>query len=483
MNIARSSVKLVIATSGSAIITFLGIAYFARLLTPNQLGIYFLFEALLAILVIPADFGIRGAVEKRISEEIQPARTLTTGAVLKFVPLCVVITGLFVFRNTINRYVEHDIAFLLAVAVVASELYQFSIRILGGELRVGETAVLRLTERAVWAGGGIALVHVGMGVRGVIYAAISGYLIAFVWGMARKSVSFGRPSVDMVKSLFSYSKYNFASALSGYAYSWVDILIIGFFLTNAHVGAYETAWRVTAVVILGSRAIAASIFPQVSQWDATDAIDRIESLIPHAVTASLLIVIPGFFGTTFLSAEIMQFVFGPEYIIASAALTLLMGEKIFQAIHSVTGRSLKAIDKPALAARAAVASTLLNLGLNILLVLEFGLIGAAVATVTASLLNTAMCIRYLSRFLKIRFEWWNLGWIVVSSIAMTLVLLQLTIIWPVNSPIVLISTIAVSAGIYGVLLLLFAPLRRQVLQSVSRVIGWQKPASNIEGGD
>ena len=56
----------------------------------------------------------------------------------------------------------------------------------------------------------------------------------------------------------------------------MDVAIIGLFLTHTHVGTYEIAWCVTTVSILFSEAIAGTIFPQLSEWDADSAKERVE---------------------------------------------------------------------------------------------------------------------------------------------------------------------------------------------------------------
>jgi O-antigen/teichoic acid export membrane protein len=467
MNLTRSGLKLAVANGAGAAVTFGGIALFANRLPPSQLGIFFLFEALIGVLTIPADLGIRGAVEKRISEGTNPERMLSSAVLLKTLPLLLIAGCVAVFGEYINDYVGAEIALLLIVAIVAHELYHLSVQVVSGELRVGETASLRLTQKVVWVVVGYALLESGFGVGGLMYGLIVGYVIAFLWAMYKRSTPFGRPSMAHARSLTIYSRYNFVSAVSGYVYSWMDILIIGLFLTTADVGAYEVAWRVTAVVILGSTAIAHTIFPQVSRWDADEAVDRIERLVPRAITPSLLVAVPSFFGTILFSREILTFVFDAEYAAAWLVLTLLMGEKIFQSIHVVTGRSLKAIDHPELAARAAVAAITTNLVLNLVLVWQYGLVGAAVATVVSFGLNTVLCIRYLSRFLTVRLPWTDLRWISVASVVMAVVLAGIESVFAVDTLLRLVCVILVGAVVYGCVLLVSPSLRERAVRSLS----------------
>ncbi|MFC6864117.1 flippase [Halomicroarcula sp. GCM10025817] len=483
MNIARSSAKLSVAHGLTAVITFGGIAVFANWLPPSELGVYFLFEALVGVLTIPADFGIRGAVEKRISEGNEPGKMLTSALSMKTVPLAIIGGLVLALGGYINGYVGADVAVLLIVAMIGHELYQLGVQIVSAELRVGETAVLRLSHKVVWFAVGYALLQSGYGVKGLIYGLLAGYIVPFVWANYKRSTPFRRPSMEQFHSLTAYSRYNFVSALSGYVYGWMDVLIIGFFLTSAHVGSYEVAWRVTAVVILGSNAIAKTIFPQVSRWDANRAIERIEKLIPRAITPSLVLAIPAFVGAMLFSREILTFIFDAEYATAWLVLIVLMGEKIFQSVHVITGRSLKAIDHPELAAKAAVAAIAVNLVLNVALITQFGLIGAAVATVVSFGLNTVLCIRYLSRYLTVRVPWRELGWIVVASIGMGVVLVGVRSVVAIDSLARLLGVISLGAVLFSAFALASPTLRTQAFQSIQLLKSEGSPSEAVQEGD
>lgn len=466
MDIARSSLKLFISKVAAAAISFLGITLFARELDPATLGVFFLFEASLGMLTIPADFGLRGAVEKRISEGESPSAFLGGAFVLKLGPLAIITLGIFLFRSLINNYIGADVAHLLAVAIVLQEIAMLATVVLTGELRVGETAALGFARQVTWFVVATILITYGFGSAGLIYGLLAGLLVLLFWGWYKTTISISWPSREHIVSLLDYSKYNAVSSIGGYFYSWMDVAIIGLFLTQAHVGAYELAWRVTAVSILFSGAISTTIFPQVSQWETEGAKEHIEKLLPAVMTPSLLLVIPAFFGTLLFSREILGFVFGVEYVSAWLVLVLLMGDKVFQAIQVIIGRSLQAIDKPDLAARATVVSVVLNAVLNVVFVLEYGIIGAAFATVISSLANDVLHFSYLRRFIKIRFPLREILECVVASVGMAVVLLLITRINQVDSLIELLLIIGVGIVVYSALVFLSPTLGTRVQETI-----------------
>ncbi|RYJ08636.1 flippase [Halogeometricum borinquense] len=465
MNLARSSVKLFLANVISAGIQFLGITFFARELGASQMGVFFLFQALLGMLAIPADFGLRGAVEKRISEGESPGAFLSSAVLLKLIPLTLIVLGILLFRSWINSYLGADLAVWLALAIVLQEAAQLAIIVLRGELRVGETAVLNVARRITWVGGGALLVSYGFEVEALIYSLLVGIALILVWGWYKTSISLGKPSITHVRSLFDYSKYNVVSSIGGYFYSWMDVAIIGLFLTQAHVGAYETAWRVTTVTILLSRAVATTLFPQVSQWDTKDAKKQIESVIHQAIVPSMLFVIPAFFGVLIFSREILTLVFGTEFAIASAVLIILTGEKIFQSIHIVFGRALQGINQPNLAARATAISVCLNLLLNFILVPTIGIVGAAIATTVSFAMNTVIHGYYLSQFVEIDLPYRQIGWCVLSAVVMSGVVLGIRSIISTDNLTNLIVLILLGAAIYG-LVLLSSSVREKVFGNI-----------------
>jgi len=464
MDLARSSLKLFAANSGSAVLQFLGIAYFARVLGPSPMGVFFLFQALLGVLAIPADFGLRGAVEKRISEGESRGTFLSSAVLLKVLPILAIVAAILLFRPLINGYLGENLAILLAVAIVLQEIAQLAVVVLKGELRVGETAVLQVARQGTWLGVGAALVSQGFGAIALVYGLLAGLSIVLIWGWYKVSVVPNSPSRRHARSLFNYGKHNFVSSLGGYFYNWMDVALIGLFLTQAHVGAYEIAWRVCSVVTLLSRSIATAIFPQVSEWSAADSHGRIEDLLPKVLTPSLILVIPAFFGTVLFSEEILGLVFGAEYTIAALALIILMFDQVTEAGQVILGRSLQAIDRPDLAARATVVGVVLNLVLNVVLISEFGITGAAVATMVASLISGLILHGfYLSRLISLQIPVRELTSSVFAAVVMTILLQVVVSSITIDSIINLLLVISIGAAIYAGTLLMFPSMRAKMV--------------------
>jgi O-antigen/teichoic acid export membrane protein len=251
----------------------------------------------------------------------------------------------------------------------------------------------------------------------------------------------------------------------------MDVAIIGFFLTQADVGVYEIAWRVTAVVMLFSGSIATTIFPQVSQWNADNATERIESLLSDAIAPALFVAIPAFFGTVIFSKEILGLVFGAEYAAGWFVLIILMGEKVIQSVHLILGRSLQGIDQPDLAAKAGVISMVLNLLLNVILTFEYGIIGAAVATALSFIVNSILHASYLSRFVSIRVPYGQIGGCVTASFGMVVMLYIVESVIAIDSLPVLLLIVGFGVAVYTGFALIIPQSREVIVDNVRRAVG------------
>ncbi|MDL5361200.1 oligosaccharide flippase family protein [Halalkalicoccus sp. NIPERK01] len=470
MDLSRSALKIFLAKGGNAVVFFAGITVFARELGPTQIGIFFLFQTVLGLTTVVADFGVRGALEKRLSEGQQPATMLATALALKVVTIVGAAGLIFLIRPYLNQYLGGEFAVYLVIALTIQEFADLFIQAVRGELRVGETAIIEFAREVVWVVSGLVLVAAGYGVMGLIYGLILGSTTAACWAFVKLETKVGRPAELSAWSLYDYAKYYFLSSVSGQVYQWMDVAIIGLFLTYADVGAYEVAWEVTLLVLLVSKTLSITLFPQMSQWSSEAAVSRIEAVVPEAIGVALFLSIPAFVGVFVLNYEVLATIFGSEYTIAAGVLVVLMVEKVFQSVNDVLGSTLRGIDRVDLVARAVVVTIAINLVLNVALVLTVGLLGAAIATTTAAIVQTLLNGRYLARNITLRVPYRLIGWSLVSATGMGLVVAGVRATLPFDGAVLLASCVGIGVGSYVLLSATVPSIRRQVLVPGLRVV-------------
>jgi len=471
MNIPNTISKVSLARICSLLLSFVGIVYFSRSLGPSTLGIFFLFQALLEISALPANLGLRVAVEKRISEKKEVAdRILATSIVLKIFLLAPIVLVCIYFSNYINEYIGIEAAVLLVAGIGLRESAELSLTTLRGELRVDETAVLQFMYVITWICVGILLVSQSFGAIGLIYSVLIGRGLQSIWGIHKINTKIGYPSISQARSLVSYSKYSVLPQVGGQIENWMDILIIGLILSQSDVGAYEVAWRVAGPILVVTGAVGTTIFPQISSWSESGDIHMIEDLLNRMITPSFIFVFPAIFGGILLSYNILTQIFGAEFAIAQGALIILLVGLIPRATRQITGKTLLGLDKPKLVTISTIIDITLNLILNIILISHFGLIGAALGTTISLTVGMLIQIHYLNKLISIKIPYLELTACLLSSALMSAIVILAMRAYEVSNTIQLFAIVGASAICYISLISISPPLKPRIQGFVKELI-------------
>lgn len=484
MDLAKSSLKLFAARLMKSLISFTAIIIFSRNLGADPLGVYYPFVALLGVALLPSDLGIGSAVIKRLSEGEERGKYVGAALIMKMPLIAIVGLSALLLANQVNQFLGANLVVPFVLALLINGIGGISMKVLHGELRVGEAAILEILRPLGWLVLGYILYVLGYGALGLVYGYLSGSVLVAIVGWQKASVIPTRPKLDHIISLFNYSKYSAVSSVGGLFYSWMDVLIltafitIGSSVTRSDIGAYENAWRLSLVIMIPAKSIATVLFPQISEWDKQDATDKIESAIPATLFPSLLIVIPGFVGTLILSKDLLRVLFGPEFTVAWLALIILVAGKIPQTLHILLSRSLNGIDRPDLAATASILSAIINVIFNIVFIWQYGLVGAAIATTASFAVNTGLHMFYLNKFLRISIPVRKIGLIVIASTIMGVPVYILSHITDVTGSIALIGTILLGAIFYFLILFVSEEVRAELHKYISPFI--KRFSVNIE---
>jgi len=471
MNLARTGTQVAVTRGISSLVLFVGLAIYARELSPAVMGSFFVFRVVIDFFGLLTDFGLSGATEKRISEGQSPdGELLGTALVLKTMFLLVAVAATLTFREALQSYIGFNVAIPLVVALTLKEFGWLFVHAMRGKLRIGETVGFELVRHVVWMSAGVTLVLVGFQFRGVLYGYLAGLGALFALGAFRASIRFGRPSLEHARSLLDFSKHNFVAEMGGYVYGWIDVAMIGFFLSQRDVGLYEYAWRVTVPMLIIGNTITTMLFPVISQWSTEGKTSEIEEAISTSLGVALYLAIPTMFGAIAVGEQLLRYLFADPYAAASLVLTILTFEKALQVVRNVFGPALHGLDRPDLTARATALTLVVNLGLNLLLIPRFGILGAAVATTGSVLLSTALHGAYLAANVSIDPPLRLLGWFTASGAVMTACLLGLQSTVGINSLAAVIGAVALGAVIYFALTIAIPDTREDIIRPGFEVI-------------
>lgn len=460
----RESIVLFGVNLAARLVGFLGLVYFARVLPPSELGIYFLFFLLVQVATLVSGLGLGPAIIQRVSATDRPS-AMFSAAVAVILAASTAATALFfLLRGQIAAYVGADVPILLSLAVAAWLLADIHIRALQGEDRVVTGGLLQLLQDVLRVGTGAALISAGYGAVGLIYGVLLGFLATTVAGYVLTDLHLVVPRREDFGTLFAISRYTMFIGPTNFVYFWFDTFMIGLLLTRADVSAYEVAWQTIRVLIIPTNAIQQTIFPKVSRWASEGETGEIERILPGAIIFTLAIPVPGLVGLAVLGPEILSLVYRPAYIEAALPMAILGGFMLAESVHRVGSVVLMGMDRADVPFRTRIAGVILAVILNVALIPPFGLVGAAVATVAAKLVDAAWLWHSLVGIVHVDPPVRSVSWLLGSAAVMGLGVVAVRRYVAVRGLFELLALVGFAVLVYGFLLLVDGEVRQVIEQ-------------------
>ena len=475
MRIGQTSFVVFGSTLLSSVFGFVATVYFARVLGPEVYGIYAIIVAVTAWLKLFGDLGISNAVTKRISEGAEQGAYMAAGGLLLATFAFVVTIGLVLGQEFINSYisdweayVEFSVVWFIIGLLLAWLAATFVLQVLHGQNLVHIAGMLEPVKTGLRSALQLGLVFLGFHLAGMIIGYIIGVTIAAIIGTLFVTIKLQRPRRRHIVSLYDYAKYSWLGGLKSRTYQDVDIIILAALVPIALVGIYAIAWSFIKLLKLFGKAVSSAVFPEISYLSTQESLDATSGFIEDAITYGGFIAIPGAIGGTLL-AERLLLIHGPEYVPGTEVLWLMLFGVIFWAYMRQCLNALNALDRPDLSFRVNLIFVASNVILNILLILEFGWVGAAIASLLSTCCGFLIAYAFLKRIVDIRFPLREVGNQATAAVVMGAVILPVdqilrsTEILPFNV-VGLLLLVPLGATIYIVTVFALSPSFRTIIE-------------------
>jgi PST family polysaccharide transporter len=164
----------------------------------------------------------------------------------------------------------------------------------------------------------------------------------------------------------------------------IDQIMLGQLIGDEAVGIYSAAVRISEVWYFVPMAIVVSVFPAILEAKKRSEklyYDRLQRLYDVMVWLAIAVALP----MSFLSTTIITLLFGDAYKQAGTILSIHIWAAIFVFLGVASGKWFLAENRQILSLQRTVFGAIANVILNLVLISQFGTIGAAIATVLAQL--------------------------------------------------------------------------------------------------
>lgn len=436
---------------------FVATVFIARFLGSDTLGTYYLVLSTVSWLGIVVTMGIPESITKRVSESDggdQSAYAIA-GITLGLILFLGVGTIVLLFHRQVNGYVGHPIAGVV-VALLFVNLTQSTVSsVLNGRRLVHVSGLLNPIRTGARSAVQIGAILVGYGIGALFVGYAVGYiLVAVVGGIiaVRQFERLSLPTLCNYRRTIEYAKFAWLGSLRTRAFNWVDVAVLGFFVSSSLIGIYTAAWNIAVFLILFGGSLSETLFPEISALSAEEGAESVRDLFETALTYAGLILIPGLVGGTLLGERLLR-VYGEEFTRGGTVLSILILATLIQGYQRQFTATLNAVNRPKMAFRVNAVFIITNVVLNVSLIPFYDVVGAAVATAASVGISLAVAYAILSSLLDFSAPLGEIARQWVSAIVMGVVVS--TLLWAERlysgvAPnfVVVASLVGIGAGVY-----------------------------------
>ena len=294
-----------------------------------------------------------------------------------------------VFREPeVRAYLE-----VLSALVPALSIQWVAVAVFRGKKRVQERVLVQNfvspLGRALLV---VAAVFFGYGTYGATVGWVAGVSVSSFVGLlylyARTDILEIRPFSPQYRTLLALSVPLMASSVTWTVVQQADNYLLGFFSTSSSVAVYDSAFLLGRLLVTVLGSFGFLFMPVFSELDADESSTQMNDVYRSVTEWATLLVLPVYVGMLLFSDTILSSVFKPSYVSGAVSLSIVASGFFFHVVSGPSGDALIALGRSRTVLYGNVLAGGLNITLNLILIPQYGIVGAAAASaVSYSLFN------------------------------------------------------------------------------------------------
>lgn len=385
--------------------TFVLYALVARYLGAFEFGQLSLALSLFFVFQVLAGAGLKTLITREVARDKRStSQYLVNGsAIVIACSLLSIITLLFLVRLMSYSRETASVILLVSLGVLPFSLSTINKAVFQAWERMHYIAWANVPVHIAKVGLAFLLLRQGYGLFELVLLLLASYVTILVleWWLMLRHIT--RPCVGidrrfcmaMVRSTTTFLGITGIVALN----TSLPLLLLSKLTSETEVGLYNAALQLVTPLIVVYETIMLSVFPEMCRRFAT-GLKGLKRLSSYMLELLLATALPIVIGLLFLAEPVLLLLYGDaDFALASQALGILAWILVLAAFVHVLGRALVASLREKVTLHILVTSTLLKLLLGLVLISQYGLLGAAVATLLTALVEAVLHYASVSRLL------------------------------------------------------------------------------------
>lgn len=474
--ILKNTVAITAGTVALKSLNFLFGVYLVRQLGGDRFGQYSIVLAFVGLFQIFAELGVSQYVMREIARD----RSKTQSLFWNLVALRLILGLLGIVGITLGALAAGYSSVLVLGVFIYTWTFVLSAfeapleTVLTANERLDYAAALQVVGQLGFVILGTIVLLSGWGLIPLIAVGLLGMLpqIALgVWAVKRHNLLAFSVQInprlwpDLIKAGLPFGIISLTLSI---AYS-IDTVMMSRVLPEIVVGWYNVAYGLIFSIMALSAGFKTAIVPSLARTYASDPV-VVQRWYYRSVKYGLILSLPIAIGGALLAYPLIRFLYAEEFLPAALGLQILIWDVPFMMFNSFCGNMTTIIGAERAAARIYTLNALANILLNLYAIPRFGLVGAALVTVTTDLIGALQFYLLLRRKLKLPNMLWTL-----ARIAAAALLMGGAVSLAGRLPLFLL--IGLGTAVYGALALAFQLVEQSEWAFILRLLRWRGQAA------
>jgi O-antigen/teichoic acid export membrane protein len=383
------------------------IIYSFRILGPSLQGSFSLAMNFILIFSFIPDFGLTAVLIRELVQNQERRKEILSNAVFSLLALMAL--SLIFIHLTKGVFIRDKLAinviFILSLFLVFDTLREFLYAIFRAEEKMELQGISHILTNLLLLISGVIFLKENPTPINLSYAyLLAGFVgFAFTFFILRKEFMFNlfrflKPKIalQLLNKSWPIGVANFLFLILTY----IDSLIIGWFHGSRDVGLYNASVKISEFLYFFPAAIAMALFPIVSK-KLKENKENLKETLSFAFQFAVFISFPIFIGIFVLAPEIINFLFGKEYLISHPALRLISFSIPINFFLLILLDMLIALDKRKELLFYDFLVVLVNFILNLIFVPEFSYFASSLITSISTFLSLIFAYLILRRYIEV----------------------------------------------------------------------------------
>ncbi len=401
--IAKNTGMLLVAQIISYVFGFFFIIYAARYFGAEGFGILSFALAFTGIFGVFADFGLSTLTVRDVArDKIAVKKYLGNITLIKTI-LVIITFGLIALSINLLDYPKKTIiiVYLIALAVITASFTQMFYSVFQAFEKMEYISYGKILNSVLLLVGIFIAMMQAFDLTGFAFMYFLVSAIVLGYSFIVSAYKFVTPSVEadwnfwrrIIKEALPF----FLSAFFSLIAFRIDMIMLSIIKGDLVVGWYSAAYRLMEILIFIPSTYVASIYPQLSVFHISSQKSLI-LLYQKSFKYLVILGLPIAVGTTILADKIILMVYGNEFAKSIIGLQILIWTIPVIFLTYMFGTMLASINRQNLILKTLFICMLINIGLNLILIPEYGYIGASIATVFTEIIGFILQFYSLSKY-------------------------------------------------------------------------------------